>query len=100
MAAQHVDRDASRTHRKTHTPDAYVFANDDGHPTYLCLLCSTLEAREDLSMFGAWYKAAQHLRYIHNIRRAWIDYNNPAVRSAIQLALPVVIAHNTSRQRD
>lgn len=83
--------------RERDTPDAYVYRDEHGAAMFACALCLHSEAPHSRDTFTAWRHAAQHLWSVHSRRRVWIDYSSPAQAAAVQTALPIVLAHNTTR---
>lgn len=83
--------------READQPDAFVYHDDDGDVFAFCAHCVTIIGRGHRYEGAAWSGAVRHLWSTHSLRRSWIDESDPRYRSAVQMALPIVLAHNTSR---
>jgi hypothetical protein len=78
-------------------PDAFVYADEAGTLVRLCRHCMTGSALPAHSTGTAFREAQMHLWSSHSKRFVWIDYSDPRQAAMVQLALPIVLAHNTTR---
>ena len=83
--------------REAEQPDAHVYRRDDGRVSWFCAECVTAHETPDIDLGAAFRHAQSHLWSNHSRRRVWIDYSSPGYARAVQQALPLVIAHNTTR---
>lgn len=83
--------------RETEQPDAFVYLDDAGNRIVLCAHCTVARTMATADAGYAFHNAQQHLWSTHSLRRTWIDYSDPRYRDMVNVALPLVLAHNTSR---
>jgi hypothetical protein len=86
-----------KSKRPVDQPDAFVYRQEGGQLIRLCRHC--VKATEIASNDeGVAYREAQlHLWSSHSKRFVWVDSSDPRHAAAVQMALPIVLAHNTTR---
>lgn len=86
-----------RAPRTKDEPDAFVYVDETGGVVYLCRHCVKLIPTTMPNVGQAFVNAQLHLWAQHSRRYVWIDRSDPAHTRAVQQALPIVLAHNTTR---
>ena len=79
--------------------DAYVYAADQGGCAAFCVACARVLGDPTETYSAAYERATWHLWSTHSLRRVWVDRSDPRHASMVNVALPLVIAHNTTRAR-
>lgn len=83
--------------RAKEQPDAFVYDDDAGTLVRLCRHCMRATEVASHSEAAAFREAQAHLWSVHSLRRVWVDYSDPRYAALVQMALPIVIGHNTTR---
>jgi len=83
--------------KPTDEPDLAVYRVDGGRFAYLCRHCAAARAYDCADEASAVRHAQLHAWSVHSLRRVWIAWDDPRHARAVQIALPIVIAHNTTR---
>lgn len=78
-------------------PDAFVFVDAEDGPHYLCALCDIPTAYACDTLASATVAALDHLRWKHSLRRSFVERTDPRHAAMVQLAIPFVVALNTTR---
>ena len=86
-----------KVQREKPQPDAFVFYNELGELVRLCRHCVRASVLAAHSEGTAFREAQLHLWSSHSKRFVWVDYSDPRHAAAVQLALPIVLAHHTTR---
>lgn len=78
-------------------PDAFVYQLETGALARLCRHCTTTRTFEHRDQGAVFREAQLHLWSSHSQRRVWIDFSDPRHRDMVNIALPIVLASNTTR---
>lgn len=89
-----------RTKEPEDQPDAVLMTNDDNRWEVFCVLCPrTLHGSTPLRSEARWV-ASEHLEFSHGLKRVWIDSFRPGYRNIVQMALPLIVAHDLTLATD
>lgn len=83
--------------RERDQPDAFIYRDDAGKLQRFCRHCTRTTPTEYDSDGPAFREAQMHLWTSHSRRFVWVDFSDPRYASMVQTALPIIIAHNTTR---
>lgn len=78
-------------------PDAVVYMSEEGDRMVLCVHCLRARAMPTTDLGYAFDNARQHLWSSHAIRRTWVEHSDSRYREMVNMALPIVLVHNTTR---
>jgi hypothetical protein len=86
--------------RVNDTPDA-VLSSDTGQAWIVfCTLCTRALGGPPLQRADALYRAHEHLEHSHGLLRVFVFTERPGYRRAVDVALPLVVAHDLTLPAD
>jgi hypothetical protein len=88
---------AEHRNDKNVTPDGHVYKEIGGGWNWFCAACVDASIHPARNRDSAHALLTLHLWSVHCWRRVYITQESPARDGGIQIALPLVIAHDSTR---
>jgi len=82
------------------TPDGHIYRGEGGQWCYVCAACLGASERPVASRDGARSLLTTHLWSVHCWRRVYISTERPEIAGGTQMALPLLVGHDSTRHDD